>query len=293
MKPTKYKFGSEWLTKAEIIRRTGMSVRTLNKRIEKGIDLAKPTRANKHRFLFRGQMRPVSEIAAIVDRSETWVRACVMAGLDVDHAKASGRNPPQERFYNLFDDDLPFAQDARAQHAWNYFQRGEPVSTDEEIREAMAEWVAGEFGAGARLSDEGVAWAREQLRLAMFVNGKHHTGDGEQLEIVGDLFGVSRERIRQIEARAMRRSRRIALAAGQTPRILEQLRELDVNRSETSAERMEKHAPGNPDIGPWQRTHPFAQIAKLSGRLSDIDSAALEYSKRGNRAAARSRRKAA
>lgn len=192
-----------------------------------------------------------------------------------------------ERFNNLFDDKRPYLFDMSARHALNYLRRGEIVSTDEEIRAALQDHIEAEYGPTARLTAEGLAWVREQLWLETFVHGK--LGTGATLATVSDFFGVSRERVRQMELKGAAIARRSALRLGLKDGILDELNDRDARPRETYQQQMERNAPGNIEVSGWESTHNWLVVAELSGRAADLNPHIMAASKRGGGKAKRDR----
>jgi hypothetical protein len=302
-----HNFNGDALTVSAISERSGLSVTRVRDRLRARLP---PERAENtggpRRYEYDGQMLTADAIGKIVGVTANCVRRRARSGEPLggpacseEDLTASGEREvaPREEFENLFDDNRPYIFDLRARHAWNYFQRGEIVSTDEEIRaglegSVLQKTICEQFGPTARLNAAGIAWVREQMRAEMFILGK--PAFGETLEFVGDMLGVCRERIRQIEARASAAFRRNALRLGLKDSILDELRERDARRRETHQQQMERIAPSDIDLSDWVRTHSMAKIARRSGRDGDVSAAMAASGKRGGKAMrGRSRRKAA
>ena len=276
-KPKKYAFGEEMLTIDEIRQRTGMSRNAITRRIKDGIDLRLSKFANYvvKRYPFHGLPCTACEIAKALGKTPQWVRLKIRANADLDtYEIVNYFNSPVQPISapNLFDDSVRADEEPRFQQAHSYMKTGKPLMSDDEIR--------AEFSDLGRLSDDGVAWARDMIRHFLFAHG------GDTLQLIGDFFGVSRERIRQIEAKARIKCRRKADRS-----VQDDLELMDEIRTETFADKMARMAPGNSELRSWEAAHSATVVAKRIG--APIDKKAIASNKRGGEATARMRRRSA
>lgn len=250
--PNKYRFRGEMMTIRQIATITGLNCKTVQKRIEKGIPCDRTLRKTPPLYIeLRGQRLRPREIAAMAGVTVACVHRRHMRGEAVDAPPGPGeaytpRGQDRGRVAHssVFNDERPYIFDLRARHVMRYFQRAQPISTDDDIRTnpTVAAWVEELAGPGARLSDAGVAWLRNELRNELFV--MRNLGPGETLEMLGDMEGVCRERVRQIEQTAMRSFRAQAIRLGVAAEVIRELRERDSLRRATWAETIEMEAPG-------------------------------------------------
>jgi hypothetical protein len=282
-----YMFNGELLTLREISQQTGIAIKALQKRVQKGVPLELPRRdRNKPLYIqFRGQMLRAREIAPIIGVTASCIIQRYHRGETVDAPPHPGEEYVAQQgsrtrnfFASVLDHSRPYIFDLKARHVMNYLTRCNPISTDDEIRASVASWLAAEHGPGARVSDEGVAWIREQLRSEMFAHGGGH---GETLEMLGDLDGVCRERIRQIEREAMKNFRASARRLGLVDEVVRELRERDATRRATWAERMDQESIGVLDLCKWNDRTTLTSLAKRSKRSGDINQTMAEYGRRG------------
>lgn len=244
-------FKGNMMSIKEISQLTGLGRKMLEKRIQKGIPLDLPKMGRVQLYIpFRGKMLRPREIAPIIGVSSSCIVQRYSRGQEIDATPHPGEehvpaNYSRTRnFYGtVLNHKRPYVFDTQARYVMRYFQSCELVSTDEEIRAEAAKWLHEECGlpADTRISDEGVAWLREELRQELFVHRHQH---GETLETLGDIEGVCRERIRQLEIEAMRVFRAAAVKAGVAGDMLDELRERDARRKVTWAEVMDEKAPG-------------------------------------------------
>lgn len=211
----------------ELERRTGLSPGGIRCRIEDGIPLDAPFLSTRRsRVNWRGKRWRVRDIARSIGVHPRVIRERLASGVALDappgpgeewHGRPLKRAPKSDAEENITDDALPFDQDKCAQLVRRYFANQMLVHTDEDIR--------AEFSDIAELSDAAVALIREWLHEEMFTARKG--GDGEQLEMIGAVLGVSRERIRQDEMRALERARQYFVRTGEADDLVSELRERD------------------------------------------------------------------
>jgi hypothetical protein len=250
-------FRGNMLTMREISELTGLGRKLLEKRVQKGIPLELPKMGRTPLYIpFRGKMLRPGEIAPIIGVSRQAITRRHQRGEVVDCPPHPGeehvpRGHSRTRDFagSVFNNARPYIFDERARHAMRYFRSCQPVTTDAELRAEAARWLEEECGMppGTRISDEGVAWLREELRQELFV---HRNSGGETLEMLGDVEGVCRERIRQLEIDAMRSFRLNALRLGMASEIVGELRDRATMSRESWAEKMDKQAPGFFDSAP-------------------------------------------
>jgi hypothetical protein len=287
-----YEHNGEKFTARELSIRTGFVIKTIHKLAREGKPFVRRQRyGGARRYEFDGRLLTARKIATLLDRPTAQVSARLKAGIPLDapwhEASAAELTESGERKLespklgeSLFDDKLSFHDDLCARHAYEYLAGSQPISSDEEIRAAVADWVREEFGPAARVSDEGVAWLRERLAEHLFPPGNRTYL--ATLDVLGDMFGMSREAVRQDQMSALVKGRARIGLTGQAKDLLAELRERDTLRRETHAERMDMLAPGGVDLGPWERTHSMAQIAKLNGRNPAMDELRVRSAKRGS-----------
>jgi hypothetical protein len=185
----KVPFRGELRTYDEIAEITGLHATTVKARVSKRVSLEIPSRTERESWRFRGELRTIREIAALTGRCYDAVRLRIQRGVALDASDAEVRAAkPQSADVNVTVDALRIDEDRQMQFIENYFYNGEPLTSVHEIV-AM-------FGCNVEEAVE----LREQLRGEIF--GKHAT-----LEFIGDVFGVVRERIRQIQDEALRKLR--------------------------------------------------------------------------------------
>jgi sigma-70-like protein len=153
------------------------------------------------RYAFRGQMLTAYEIAEILGETPAFVRKRVRDGIPIDlphrrtRCKPSAEPRPPRKASghatasNVTDDALYTDEDPAAQYIERYFAEGEPLHSAQEIAELL------------ECSLDDATTYREQLRREMF-------GGRPTLEVVGELHGVSRERVRQAQEHALEKLRK-------------------------------------------------------------------------------------
>lgn len=178
---------------------------------------------------FRGEMRTYKEIGGILHMSASRIRARHAAGIPLDApsqrvVRGVGEVADRRRIsgINVTNDRLPYEQDVQAQAVNQYFLAREPLHSVQEIAELM----------DCDLED--ALLYRDELRNLLFPRQP-------TLQLVGDVLGVSRERVRQLEERAYKRAR----AKPQNWPILASMRD-DVSELESSRR---PHPSDNPTLG--------------------------------------------
>jgi hypothetical protein len=245
----KYPLNGELLPTAALAARTGLSVEAIYSRISRGTPLDKPRgwtqrpdyeRVGPALYPHNGEMKTAAQWARQFGVTPQCIRDRARRHLPLD---GSHKKPPTGRRYDdamrwlpsVFDDKLRPNDDRALLEVEAYLARATLRMTDEEIRAQFADL--------GRLSDAGVDWARELAEAIVF----HHNtrGDGESLELIGDLHGFCRERTRQLEERTLRKLRVVLEGRGVVPGILRELRERDATRRATWAEVIDEMAPGS------------------------------------------------
>lgn len=250
----RYLLDGEMLTISDVSARTGLTYNAIYSRVARGIPLDKPrgwcARGNAvvtgttTLYPFNGELKTAAQWARKFGVSPQCIRSRANKRMPLDGSGVEEKPLGERRLGrtaneqpSVFNDALRPDDDRAVREVEAYLSRATLLMTDEEIRAQFADL--------GRLSDAGVDWAREQAEAILF----HHfkLGDGESLEMIGDLHGFCRERARQLEVRATRRLRKVLEGRGLVSILRAELRDRDARRKATWAEVIDMHAPGSFD----------------------------------------------
>jgi hypothetical protein len=290
------KFGGEQLTFVEVAQRTGLSPSRVSTLHYQGREIAKCSRFGPKRVEFRGQMLTAQEIAPLVGLSAKTVRDRICNGKSVEPIRRSSKT------YEFRGEMLTATEIGRALGkgpAFVHYRLDHglpldgPAKCGRKRKDPLLESGERKISTGA--GENGLYWEDD---LDARVWHLHCGGDdfGEcTLEEIAELWDVTRERIRQIEMIARGKIKRAAeLGNKDALELLELLRERAEQRSQRGPSAWEQaalNAPGPINLALWEKTHSMSDLAKRSGRESDVDMAAVESAKRGNAAAVKTRRR--
>lgn len=250
-----YPYDGHMLPMGEVCALTGLTRSGVATRMREGIPLEAVRQDERSlRYEFRGAMRTARFIARELGVHQRDVRRRIASGRPLDAPPQAGeerldasrhnlrKDPIRFGGSNIFDDSKSFEQDKRAQLVRRYFANQEPVHTDAELRAEFPDLA---------LSDAACEKIRDWLRSEMFSARK--IGGREQLELVADMFDLSRERIRQVEESAIRSFRVACVELGVRDDLLTGLRAVQEARDRAKPshwDQAEENSPGYLDLPP-------------------------------------------
>lgn len=249
-----YPYLDKMLPLPEVRRLTGLSRGGIECRLADGIPLDAPKlKARYDRYFVGNKWRTVRDVARFVGVHQACIRERIRLGEPIDEPMKPGERPyetdnkkPSDvglKLPNITDDNLTFDQDKRAQLVRRYFANKAPIHTDEEIRAEFADFLP-QLGI-SELSDLAVSRIREWLREEMFCHRK--VGEGEQLELIGDIMGLSREAIRLDEMSGRKAALQWYRRQGMESEMRAELRERDSERNISYADFADLMSPGSFD----------------------------------------------